>query len=300
MLNREYLFQQNTFKRIASTIHMNTCHLMGGLGNQLFQIFTTISYAMRRQQSFQFLNVATLGGGSTTLRHTYWQTMLRALSSFLTNNIDEPIQVVREKNFSFNEIPLMDGNVMLYGYFQSYRYVEEHYDAIARLIGVDEQKRDLLLKLGWDEATSRKCVSMHFRVGDYKHIQQCHPLMSCDYYASSLRHIQRATGDETYTVLYFCEDVDIGDVTEMIRTLEKEFPMFQFQRGENVLADWEQMLLMSCCRHHIIANSSFSWWSAYMDRRPDSLTCYPSVWFGPALSHDTRDLCPPHWHKIGA
>ena len=293
-----YIKCAKTFKRIAYTIFMNTCHLMGGLGNQLFQICATISYAMRRQRAFQFLNVATLGGGSTTVRLTYWRTLLRRLSPFLTNRLDEPIQVVREKSFSFSEIPLMDGNVMLYGYFQSYRYVEEHYDAIARLIGIDEQKRDLLLKLGLNETHMSQCVSMHFRIGDYKHIQQCYSLLSCDYYIASLRHIQRVTCGGSYTVLYFCEDVDIGDVTDMVRTLEKEFPTFQFQRGEKVLADWEQMLLMSCCRHHIIANSSFSWWGAYMDRRSDSVTCYPSTWFGPALTHDTRDLCPPHWQKI--
>lgn len=277
---------------------MNTCHLRGGLGNQLFQIFTTISYAMRRQQPFQFLNATTLGGGSSTVRHTYWRTLLRRLSPFLTDILTEPIQVVREKSFSFSEIPLMDGNILLYGYFQSHRYVDEQYDTIARLIGIDEQQQDILSKVGWDEAIARQCVSMHFRIGDYKHIQQCHPLLPCAYYAKSLRHIQHATGRESYTVVYFCEDVDMGDVTEMIRALETEFPSCQFQRGENTLADWEQMLLMSCCRHHIIANSSFSWWGAYVDRRPDSLTCYPSAWFGPALQHDTSDLCPPHWHEI--
>jgi hypothetical protein len=107
-------------------------------------------------------------------------------------------------------------------------------------------------------------------------------------------------------VLYFCEDVDIKDATENITYLRQEFPEFVFIRddefisgsGENKLADWEQLLLMSCCHHNIIANSSFSWWGAYFNEWPDKIVCYPSVWFGSAIGHNTDDLCPPSWQRI--
>jgi len=56
---------------------------------------------------------------------------------------------------------------------------------------------------------------------------------------------------------------------------------------------------MSCCHHNIIANSSFSWWSAYINTHSNKIVCYPSVWFGPTMSyHNTSDLCPDEWTKI--
>jgi hypothetical protein len=74
----------------------------------------------------------------------------------------------------------------------------------------------------------------------------------------------------------------------------------EFERGdEPKMEDWQQLLLMSCCRHNIIANSSFSWWAAYFNNNPDKIVCYPDKWFGPQLSHnDTRDLCPENWNRI--
>jgi hypothetical protein len=56
------------------------------------------------------------------------------------------------------------------------------------------------------------------------------------------------------------------------------------------------MLLMSCCKHNIIANSSFSWWGAYFNSNADKIVCYPEVWF--ANNTDTSDLCPLEWIKM--
>jgi hypothetical protein len=273
---------------------------MGGLGNQIFQIFATISYAIKSKNQFKFLNISTLGGGSTTIRNTFWSSFFYRLKPFLIENIPQPIHVIREKDFTFNELPIyemLDIDVLIFGYFQSYKYFNNNYQIICRIIGIDKMKDKVLTKLNLNDDYLKNCVSMHFRLGDYKKIQEFHPLATYEYYRKSLNFIKNKTTD-SYNILYFCEDTDIHDVMITINLLEIEFPHYKFIRGENTLEDWEQMLFMSCCHHNIIANSSFSWWAAYFNFWPDKIICYPSVWFGEIAKNNTKDLCPQEWNRI--
>ena len=279
---------------------MITCNLMGGLGNQIFQIFATISYAIKSRNEFKFLNVSTLGSGSTTIRNTFWNSFFKRLQLFLIDNIPQPIHVIREKDFTFNELEIsemIERDCLIYGYFQSYKYFHEQFQLICRIIGLEKMKQDLIDKLKLNHEYLNNCISMHFRIGDYKKIQAFHPLATYEYYRNSLNFIKNKSS-EFYHILYFCEDNDIDDVTQTINRLESEFPDYKFIRGDNTLEDWEQMLFMSCCHHNIIANSSFSWWGAYFNSWSDKIICYPSVWFGEIANHNTKDLCPPDWNKI--
>jgi hypothetical protein len=277
---------------------------MGGLGNQIFQIFATISYAIKSRNQFKFLNLTTLGGGSTTVRHTFWETFFSNMKPFLISELPQPIHVIREKGFPYNELSvreMVNKNVMIYGYFQSYKYFQENYSIIYRMLNIDKMKNDILnnLKLSSPEYLDlENTVSMHFRIGDYKKIQEFHPLATYDFYERSLLYMQISKPNSNFTVLYFCEDCDIDDVLMIINKLITNYPMYTFKRGTNTLEDWQQMLLMSCCHHNIIANSSFSWWAAYLNTNADKIVCYPSVWFGKVANNDTRDLCPPNWVRV--
>lgn len=278
---------------------MITCNLSGGLGNQLFQIFNTISYALTYKKSFCFFNYSLLGNNETTIRPTYWNTFFHSLNSYLVQPYAITCKMF-EKEFAYNMLPnTFDNHVMLVGYFQSYKYFQEHYNTICNLIQLNTLQQDILSKMNLDINSFTHTVSMHFRIGDYKSLQECHPVMPYKYYEKACNHLQNVYSDESFTILYFCEDVDINDVDAIIRPLQKLFPKYTFVRGDQSLTDWEQMLLMSVCHHNIIANSTFSWWAAYFNRWPDKTVCYPSVWFGPKLLyHNTKDLCPPEWHKI--
>ena len=73
----------------------------------------------------------------------------------------------------------------------------------------------------------------------------------------------------------------------------------RFVRGDLEAEDWAQMLLMSGCDHNIIANSSFSWWSAYLNQNKNKVVCYPDKWFGPAMGNKIMgDLFPANWNRV--
>ena len=279
---------------------MITCNLMGGLGNQIFQIFATISYAIKSKTQFKFKNSSSLGGGASTLRYTFWETFFVSLKPFLISEIP-PSYVIRENGFHYNNFHINDminKNVTISGYFQSYKYFEENYSLIYKLINIDKMKNDLLSKLNLNSEYLDNTISMHFRIGDYKKIQHIHPLATYEFYERSLIHLINCNPEIKYNVLYFCEDVDIQDVMLIVNKLVNKFPTLNFQRGINTIEDWQQMLLMSCCHHNIIANSSFSWWSAYLNSYKDKIVCYPSVWFGQVANNNTKDLCPLDWIRI--
>jgi hypothetical protein len=285
---------------------MLTCNLIGGLGNQLFQIFTVISYAIKYKHMFKFINAEELGGNGCTKRKTYWKTFLFKLSGFLFEQYPHFDIVCNEKSFSFKELSheILEYNnltIMLSGYFQSYKYFQENFDIICRILNIAEKRLDIIeevVKTHHSLEFLEKSISMHFRLGDYKKLPDYHPIMTSEYYKKALQFITSKL-DYTPNVLYFCEDEDVETVNETIQLLKNEFPTIEFERATNSLDDWQQMLLMSCCNHNIIANSSFSWWGAYFNVNPAKIVCYPSVWFGHAMSDvDVKDLFPDDWVKV--
>ena len=99
-------------------------------------------------------------------------------------------------------------------------------------------------------------------------------------------------------VLYFCEDYDIAAVIDIIKQLKEVYPLIEFIRAPSDLEDWQQLLMMSCCQHNIIANSTFSWWGAYFNSNPEKIVCSPAEWFGPKINIKMDDLLPKEWNAI--
>jgi hypothetical protein len=281
---------------------MITCNLHGGLGNQLFQIYTTIAYASQGNKKFSFINVYELKSCLTD-RYTYWDSFLKRMRPFLIDpkmiNKDN-LEIIIEKGFTYQALPLPiseSKTKMLQGYFQSYKYFDEYLQTINRLLKIDDIKVDLTNKY-------RKLInddlpaSMHFRLGDYKKKPDHYLILSVDYYKAALNYLLETTS--ITKILYFCEEQDLTDVKTTIAILEADFPTIVFVRANPELEDWEQLILMSLCRNNIIANSTFSWWGAYLNIYRQKRVIYPATWFGPKLqkTHDTRDLFPADWIKI--
>lgn len=278
-------------------IRMLTCQLMGGLGNQLFQIFTTIALAMKRNFAFYFLNITSLDNGK---RHTYWTSFLSKLQPFLKPSYVNKTLIMRETGFDYSELPLHNMNsYCLQGYFQSYKYFENEFEKIYNMLRIGQQQVSVLNKVNLTPSffASSNVISIHFRLGDYKNLTHIYPLLTESYYLNALSWIQTQLLQEPeLTIIYFCELSDMNHIESfMIPKLRKFFPLFTFHRAPEYLQDWEEMLLMSSCHHNIIANSSFSWWGAYLNRNPKKIVCYPDTWF---QNKSVDDLCPRTWKKI--
>ena len=308
---------------------MLTVTIMGGLGNQLFQIFATIATALRNKDTFFFMQHDELPGSCGFSRYTYWSTLFRGLRKYLTPSTDVTDKMFQtllrweEIGFHYSETPSetlkYTKPLRLHGYFQSYRYFADKFTEICEMIQFQQQQK--WIKHIYDNESwsndyyghpnkKRLLVSMHFRIGDYQQLSHIHPLMTNEYYYQAISHIISANPEKSasYTFLVFYEACDKETVLKNIEgikhrcTTDITGPAYgrdiQFHFVRDTIVDWQQLLLMSVCDHNIIANSTFSWWGAYFNSNPEKIVCYPSRWFGPGTSHDTRDLFPETWRKI--
>ena len=288
---------------------MITIHLMGGLGNQLFQIFTAISYGMNSRIKTIFPLSKNLSTGIE--RPTYWDSFLSRLSIFTAgvernNPTNEELYSwikIRENGFHYQIIPPIQQNFMLFGYWQSYLYFEKFKDTIFRFLQIEQMKETITDEFSQYFSGDNINISMHFRLGDYKLNPESHPILPKEYYYNALKTITNKITGGNIAVLYFCEPEDNDVVLEIIEFLKPTFNV-TFLKVEDTIQDWKQLLMMSCCNYNIIANSSFSWWGAYMNHNESKIVCYPSVWFGKKIigniPHDEyiKDLCPREWLRV--
>lgn len=302
---------------------MISTHLMGGLGNQMFQLFCGMATALRNDRPFVVTSTYLKNFNGRDDRPTYWDTMFSGLCRHIKYVVNLPdTYQIREQGFHYTPIttaPILIGrNIMLNGYYQSEKYFKDQFDQIYSMCKFRDMQNKVLLKYRTKQNIHSasinpmaNTISIHFRLGDYKNLTHVHPIMSYEYYHNALTHILNnlceLNGDiptrtqPIYKVIYFCEEEDLSFVATIIDKLLREFgSRCLFERADPSYSDWEQMLFMGCCEHHIIANSSFSWWGAYLNRNPTKIVCYPSVWFGQHVNHDTSDLCPPEWIQISA
>ena len=301
---------------------MISIQIMGGFGNQLFQIFAALAYGIKRNLKVVFPFQRNMGH-----RHTYWDTFFRDLTMFTTQNpanrvSDEDITrmpIYQERDFTFSPFPEFD-NICLVGYFQSYKYFESHQDIIYRLLKLDEKKSEVhsrypeLFSTNSGESSntstnsgessntstnSGESVSIHFRLGDYKQKRYYHPIMNYEYFENSLDHVV-AQRSNLKRVLYICESEDNEYVESKIALFKAKYPNLEYIKVPDSMPDYDQVLTMSLCDHNVMSNSTFSWWGSYLNSNPDKIVCYPSVWFGEYYehTHDHRDMMPEKWVKI--
>ena len=276
--------------------------LNGGLGNQLFQLYTGLAYSIKYSIPCKISSLKEDDNKSASgdPRPTYWNNLLINLKSFIEKiNLEQQVYQYTEPSFHFIPIPKISYNFKLQGYFQSFKYFQDQKTEIGNLIGLKELHSNVLSTYSRYFNTKNPIISLHFRIGDYKYLTDLHPILDNKYYINAITFIKDTLKNDKLSILCFNEKQDDIIVKKNINALKSKFTNCDFIQINYSIEDWKQLLIMTCCHHNIIANSSFSWWGAYLNTYENNIVCYPNMWFGKnLLMNNTKDLFPINWNKI--
>ena len=256
-----------------------TSYLMGGLGNQMFQIAKAISESYEYGLEPVFLKDAfiPMHGNQPT---NYLTNIFRNIkfTDFLSPRIR-----VSEPSWSYSDLKVDHSlPVEFYGYFQSSKNFKGHRDKIRDLfLPTDEFKNKTQSK--YPEVFNSRSVSLHIRRGDYLGISDVLPVINKTYIDKCLEVVGE------YDKLYifsndkqWCEENLNYNNSEIIYGLD----------------DYEELWMISLCKTNIMSNSSFSWWGSYLNVNPNKFVLCPSVWFGPRGEKNYKDIYETEWKKI--
>jgi hypothetical protein len=186
----------------------------------------------------------------------------------------------------------LSGDVHIKGDFISWRYFE----GIESLLRREFRVRGELSRQSYayeKELLEGTGVGIHVRRGDYAvnpHTTRFHGLMGVEYYAEAMEAVEKTVADPVYHV--FSDDLDWARENLRSRNPIRFVDHVAPDRCE------EDMHLMSRCRHNIIANSTFSYWGAWLNPHEDKIVIAPKRWFADAFHNRIFDLLPPGWIRI--
>jgi hypothetical protein len=287
-------------------------NIIGGLGNQMFQYATgrAVSHRLgvplkidtrgllgyQLHQGFQLDRLFNCQGYVAT--YDELTSVLGWQSSELAQRVlKRPmLSGLRSKNFmvepSFNYwsgINQLNGDKYLYGYWQSEKYFSEFADLI---------RKDFTFKLPLTlenaevsgKISQSNAVSLHVRRGDYvtNSKNSFIGICSIDYYQAAIRYLSKRISNPIFFV--FSDDIDW-----VRQNLSIQYEKYFIEHNQAEKSHFD-MQLMSLCQHNIIANSSFSWWGAWLNENPNKMVIVPKQWF--ASGKDDSDLIPSSWIRL--
>tara|TARA_R110002051_G_scaffold8568_2_gene35600 strand:- start:4299 stop:5048 length:750 start_codon:yes stop_codon:yes gene_type:complete len=238
----------------------------GGLANQMFQYAAGLAHAKRMDTDYYY--PPRPPHVSNALR----SEGLREIFKLSALKIGTYGPLYDESHFGFHYNPMPEvSHLTLHGYFQSEKYFNEYEEDI---------RKEFTFRNITEFKVPKKTVSIHVRRGDYLSKPEYHPVCSMDYYHKAMREF------EGYTFLVITDDKEW--------CLERfDLPNTQVSLAESAEEDLQRM---SLCDHHIIANSSFSWWGAWLNPNKHKRVIAPKKWLGVAYgNYDMSDIYPPGW-----
>lgn len=293
---------------------MIVTEINGGLGNQMFQYACGRALALQRNEML-YADINSLIHAKTTADFTarpFELNIFDAQISILPDKIRArffpkaiPLKVLykwilqyriyTEPAFYFNAgITQQNGNVFLRGYWQTEKYFTDAEAAIRKDFTF---RKKINPETGAIAAEIKKvnAVSLHVRRGDYvssASANSFHGLAGLDYYKKAIGIIKEKMPDAAF---YIFSD-DSAWAEEHLAAGNEKMTVVKHNTGTD---NWQDMYLMSICNHHIIANSSFSWWGAWLNNKKDKIVIAPEPWFAnKALNDQTNDLLPGGWIRI--
>ncbi len=197
-----------------------------------------------------------------------------------------PYRYYKEKTVAYNgELARLKGNWYLQAYFQDEKYFKEYEGLIRKefrpkkKIRISSELRNIL--------ESKNTVSIHIRRGDYKRFNAELPAR---YYRQAIDYIEENIENPFWVVF--------SDEPQWVRENINFKNSFYYVSGNEVLEDYEEMLVMSRCRNHVISNSTFGWWGAWLDEKKDKLVVGPRNWFLGTMSGYRTNIMPEEWKRI--
>jgi len=281
--------------------------LIGGLGNQMFQYALGRSLAAKNNTTCVMDLSGYKNQNPKDTPRDYALGIFNVQENFLDENKAKKYQLnkyqkklkkifknhgkhVLEVGLEFkSKILQSKDNTYLAGYWQSEKYFMDISDTIRNDFTLKNPLPTSVQEMDNLISTSNS-TSIHIRRGDYisnKNAQQHHGSCTPEYYNKAIDIINDKVSDPHFFV--FSDDIEW--CKENIKADKISYV------SDGKMTDYEEMYLMSKCKHNIVANSSFSWWGAWLNKNTEKIVIAPKKWLNNP-KENTQDICPETWLKI--
>jgi len=256
---------------------MISAFLMGGLGNQMFQIAAATSLAIENndEAAFNFKTCYTPLQGNPSLK--YEKNIFKKIKNLENITIDN---THTEINFAYQKIEYKK-NLLMHGYFQSEKYFLQNKEKILDLFYINSEDV-YFLQNKYKNIDLNNTVSVHVRRGDYLKFSHIHPVCEAEYYKKAMEHFPNKN------FIFVSQDM------EWVYENFKGNNIF-YSNNDNEILDFT---IQTICSDNIIANSTFSWWAAYLNKNKNKKIISPLKWFGEKSPHNQDNIIPSNWIRI--
>ena len=260
-------------------------NIIGGLGNQMFQIASMYGVAYDNNLEPVVEKISSSPSVFNN-RPVYWDSVMNrvnSISSSMYNKMAPQFNIIKEQNQKYTKIVVPHNmSFKMDGYFQSPKYFEHHRAKILELFKLSnnmnktiEAVRDEIK----DKSSNMQYVAVHVRRGDYLKLQHFHVVQNVEYYKEAMNLFKSA--EVQFKFIIFSDDIQwCKDNLKFVNNIYYFEPSkIKVLANKNIPIDVLEMYLMASFDHNIIANSSFSWWGAWLNKSDDKKVIAPSKWF---------------------